>query len=184
MVAPHTTKKSANTARIEQIPELNEMVSYALGLIKTWTNKEISRLRQSGELVITPGRSKNEFIIGSYNLKGVHAGCWTVADTADKKLHDFYDRRAAVYYCIAAQNNQFTRASTLLNADKEVAKLSEDKLQYERTQRRATKEKNWVLYDIMDARLSDINVRLTHAQEQFEKNLHWAKYLKTQDKTK
>lgn len=181
MVASHTTKKSHDVLSKQQLELLDQMVDMALGYIRHWTHKQVDLLNLRGQLVIVPGNQKNEFVIGRYRMLGRNSRCWTVWDHNQSWIHDFYDRRAAVFYCMAVQKNQFREAQGLLSSDAELGKLSQDRVFYEHRLSQVRREKNWMLYDVLTARITDTLLRLEHAQEQFEKNLRWAKYLKTQD---
>ncbi len=52
---------------------------------------------------------------------------------------------------------------------------------YQHTLLTARKNKNWVLHDVMQARIAEISSKLENAQDLLEKSLRWAKYNKTQD---
>jgi hypothetical protein len=181
MVASPTTKKSHEVLSKKQLEQVDQMIDIALGYIRHWKHKQLNQLHRHGHMIILPGSRKNEFTIGKYRMLGYNANCWTVWNHNNDRVHDFYDRRAAVFYCIAIQKNQFRDAQALLLADTEIGKLSMDRVFYERRLSQARREKNWMIYDVITARLTDTLIRLEPAQEQFEKNLRWAKYLKTQD---
>lgn len=180
MAASHTTKKHKQDSPMSR-QEFNTLVQQALQHIAYWARKEVERMNRNGDIVITTGSSKNEFKVGRYKLKGRKANCWTVWDSEGKWVQDFWDRRSAVFYCILTQKNQLNKAANLQLSDYTLAKLAEDKVTFLHTQKTAAKAKNWLLWDIIDARLSDVNLKITHAQEQLEKNLTWAKYTKPQD---
>jgi hypothetical protein len=181
MVASHTTKKSHDTVSKKQLELLDQMVDVALGYIRHWAHQQVDQLNHRGYLIIRPGSRKNEFLIGRYRMLGRSLHCWTVWNHNHDWVHDFYDRRAAVFYCMATQKNKFRESQGLLAADAELGNLNMNRVFYEHRLSRTRQEKNWVLHDVVAARLTDTLIRLEQAQEQFEKNLRWAKYLKTQD---
>lgn len=185
MVASHTTKKSHNGSRNDpskkQLELLDQMVDMALGYIQHWTHKQVDLLNLRGQLVITTGKQKNEFVIGRYRMLGRNVHRWSVWNHNQDWVHDFYDRRTAVFYCVATQKNQFREAQRLLASDSHLGKLNQDRVFYEHRAAQARREKNWMFYDVLTARLTDTLLRVEYAQEQVEKNLRWAKYLKIQD---
>jgi hypothetical protein len=65
--------------------------------------------------------------------------------------------------------------------DADVGKLAQDIANYQLHSETARKNKNWFLYDTMQARISEISTKLDYVQDQLEKSLKWAKYMKTQD---
>jgi hypothetical protein len=181
MVASHTTKKQNNNPLFKNKGQYDQAVGMALGYIKHWTHNELARLNKTGEIIITAGPKKNEFKIGLYKLQGRAEHCWTVWNANGQWVQDFWDRRSAVFYCMLEQRQQYNKARNIRTSDHNVAKMMEDRNSYLYSQKKAVKSKNFMLYDILDARLSDVNTRLEQAQDQLEKNLTWAKYTKPQD---
>jgi hypothetical protein len=162
-------------------PVVDQVLTQAVKFLHHWTQRELHKLNSNGQVFILPGRNKNEYLVGKYRLEKQNDRCWTVSND-EKRIHDFYDRRAALFYCMGTQGGKYTpRADEILMLDTVVSKLSSDQMHYTHTLTCSKKQKNWLQYDIVQARLTEISTKLEYAQEQLEKSLGWAKYNKTQD---
>ncbi len=173
----HWRKKAPPTI---QHPQLDQALTQAVKFLHQWTRKELSRLQTQGEVLILPGKNKNHYLIGRYQLQKQTDHCWSVSD-AEVHVHDFYDKRSALYYCFGTQNKYSRHAEEVRSLDAELGRLTSDCVFYTHTAQQAVRAKNWAVYDIVQARLSQISSRLEYVQDQLEKTLRWAKYTKTQD---
>lgn len=186
MATSHTKRKryrkrgQDRTRPLLDHPEINNVITQTVKFLHTWTQREIHKLSQVGNVVILPGKHKNSYSIGKYTLHKHNDHCWTVVDD-DKKIQDFYDRRAAVLYCLRTHNKYSRQSEETRQLDAEVGKLAQDLLTYQLRSETACKNKNWFLHDTMQARISEISSKLDYVQDQLEKSLKWAKYMKTQD---
>ena len=186
MATSHTKRKrSKNKKRHPMLdhPQVDAVLTEAVRFLHHWTQRELNRLNNNGQVLILPGRAKDDYLVGKYRLHKYNDRCWTV--TYDEKtVHDFYDRRAAMFYCMGTQGGHYTKkANEILMLDAVVGKLSSDWAQYAYTMALAKKHQNWLQYDAMQARISEISSKLDYVQDQLEKSLKWAKYMKSQDES-
>ncbi len=184
MATSHTKRKRSRKRKQDRPlldnPEINNVLSQTVKFLHTWTQREIHKLATDGNVVILPGKNKNSYLIGKYQLCRYNDTCWTVTEDT-KKIQDFHDRRAAVLYCLRTHNKYSKQFEETRMMDAEVGKLAQDIENYQLRSEHARKNKNWFLYDTMQARISELSSKLDYAQEQLEKSLKWAKYIKTQD---
>lgn len=186
MATSHTKRKRSRkrghdrTRPLLDNPEVDHVFTQTVKFLHTWTQREIHKLAQVGNVVILPGKNKNSYQIGKYTLHRYNDTCWTVSND-DKKIQDFYDRRAAVLYCLHTHNKYSRKSEETRMLDADVGKLAQDIANYQLHSEHARKNKNWFLYDTMQARISEISSKLDYVQDQLEKSLKWAKYMKTQD---
>lgn len=184
MATSHTKRKrSRNRGRARPLldnPQVDHVLTTAVKFLHTWTQRELVKLANVGQVVIVPGKNKNSYGIGKYQMLRSGDYCWTVM-LNDTLVQNFFDRRSAVLYCMNTQNTFSRRAEELRMQDAEVAKLWQNNQFYQHTLQSARKNKNWVLHDVMQARIAEISSKLENAQDLLEKSLRWAKYNKTQD---
>ena len=180
--SPTKRKRSKNKQReLLNHPQVNAVLTEAVKFLHHWTQRELHRLNSDGQVYILPGRTKHDYLIGKYRLEKYNDHCWTVSRD-NERVHDFYDRRAALFYCMGTQGNRYTqRADEILMLDSIVGKLSSDQQHYAHSLIWARKHQNWLQYDTVQARMAEISSKLEYVQEQLEKSLNWAKYKKTQD---
>ena len=183
MATSHSKRKRSKNKHREllQDPRVDAVLTEAVKFLQNWTHKELYRLNRNGEVYILPGSSKNSYLVGKYKLIKHNEHCWTVIQD-DQRVHDFYDRRAALFYCMSTQAGRHTaRADEIRQLDGIVGKLISDSMHYTHSLDWAKRTKNWLLHDVVQARIIEISSKLEYHQEQLEKSLKWAKYNKTQD---
>ena len=185
MATSHTKRKRSKNKKRPLLdhPQVDAVLTEAVRFLHHWTQRELNKLNNNGQVLILPGRAKDDYLVGKYRLHKHNDRCWTV--TYDEKtVHDFYDRRAAMFYCMGTQGGQYTKkANEILMLDAVVGKLSSDWAHYAYTMTVAKKHQNWSQYDAMQARISEISSKLDYVQDQLEKSLKWAKYMKSQDES-
>lgn len=182
MAPSHTKRKKPRVKErpLLEHPQIDAVLNEAVQFIKNWTHKELSRLADNGEIIILPGRRKHEYTIGKYHMYKHNNQCWTVCYD-EQWIQDFYDRRAALFYCIGNQSGYAKKAEEIRLLDFAAGKLAGDWAVYNSTLLKARKTRNWHQYDTTLARISQISSKLDDVQEQLEKSLAWAKYKKYQD---
>lgn len=184
MATSHTKRKRSRKSHASRPllndPQINSAITHAVKFLHSWTQRELHKISTVGNVLILPGKTKNHYNIGKYQLHKQNEHCWTVS-TDDKKIQDFYDRRSALFYCMSTHCRYSKQAEYILMQDALVGKLYQDLSLYQHSITVARKNKNWVLHDTVQARISEISSKLDYAQEQLEKSLRWAKYMKTQD---
>lgn len=185
-MAASPTKRKRNKRKQPDLKSavVDAVLTEAVKFIHQWTHRELSRLNQDKQILILPGGARDEYLIGRYRLHKQNDHCWTVINESNTLIQHFYDRRAALFYCLGAQGAYTSRAEEIRRLDSMLGKLCLDWGWYIRSLKTAKKEKNWHLYDTVEARISDISTKVEYVQEQLEKSLRWAKYKKHQDGSK
>lgn len=179
MAVSHTTKKQRKKAAwqmaTEQVAE--EVVT---AYLSWWTKQEIQRLISNGALVVYPAANgKGHYVCNSHVWKD--GGWWRVQKNNSDTILTFFDRQAAIFYCLFDHKKMFQKSLDILQHDYTVRKLEQDQQIYKYKYKQAQETNNWFARDLWNARLSDVNPRLEQAEEQLRKLVNSAKYIKLWD---
>ncbi len=179
MAVSHSTKnrikKLARKIAEKEIAE-ELMATY----LNWWTKQEILHLMNKGTLVVLPAEQGQGYIIGRLRLHKAN-GCWSVtSDYRDKELV-FADKMAAVFYCLYEHKHMFKSSHELWQQDAVLRKLDNDQKFYRHKYKIACEKSNGFAQDLWEARLSDVTPRLLNAQDQLQKMITRAKYIKIWD---
>ena len=105
-------------------------------------------------------------------------GYWKLIDAYNKKLHVFDTKASAVFYCLCEQKGLIKLSESIKSADSEVMKFKNDVIHHEASVDRAIKSRKSDSINIWSARLFDARLRLKIANNQLQKSLTSAKYIK------
>ena len=178
MAKSHITKKQAKkTARRLAEQQVAEEVVYAY--VDWWATKEIQRLVNHGTLVIVP-QGNTGYRIG-HLVATKENSHWLVTNERDTEKQFFSNKFSAVFYCLFECKKMYRKSADLLMQDQIVSRLENDSLFLKHKYKIAQETKNSFALDLCVARLSDVTPRLKYAQEELQKMIISAKYIKIWD---
>jgi hypothetical protein len=161
-------KTSPSKSDVANIAEL------AHQYVQHWARTEAQKLVKD-ELLILP--TKWGMQVGKYACKN-KGTTWHVHDAFDQLVDVFSCKQSAVTYCILNYTKRFNMAWELQRQDTRISKLMQDKTYYAHRKIKAVKSKDELTMDILDARMSEVDSLLNLAEQDLEKTLNKAKYLK------
>ena len=74
-----------------------------------WSRKQLDRLAQDREFICMD-LGRDLYQVGKYYLERQQEHSWVVKNRFHDKLYDFYNRQAAVLYCLFDSRNQIHKA--------------------------------------------------------------------------
>ena len=183
MVASPTTKKRPkkfNRKLFEQASKraaAETLADLMATMLDNWTKTQLNQLSVNQEFVCID-MGKNIYRIGKFNVRKRNEISWTVSDSFGKLIHDFYNKQAAVFFCLYETRNQFSRASEFLHYNIDLASAQQQVEYYTAKIRTAAKKKDDFKQDLYIARLSDVRPKLEMVQTNLQKSIYAAKYSK------
>ena len=168
-------KKLAHKIAEEQV--IDELLTTYLNW---WTRQEIQNLVSKGTLLLLPAEHGTGYIIGQFTLKQ-QEGYWVAVNQSNDVTLTFYDKLASIFYCLFEYRKMYRKSAELWNCDSKLRKLDNDQKLYRHKYKIACEQKNSFAQDLWQARLSDVTPQLMHTQEQLQKMINWAKYIKIWD---
>ena len=180
MAASHTVKKRAKKLahKLAEEQVLHELFDHYL---VHWSKQELGSLIKQNKLIVLPLDNPKGYQIGRFQLWQQHKN-WNVRDIINETTFVFYDKQAAVFYCMFEMLQKYNRSREIKYQDNWVNKLDQDHEFFRHKYKIAQQSKNLFAQDLCEARLSDIKPRLEFAQEQLQKMITSAKYIKIWDK--
>ena len=166
-----TKKESQDLAKAKKFIEATAMY------ISRWTEQELRSVSNKENMPYIWPIDNLGYVIGHYRVLN-NKGSWQVRDFENKLVHAFTDKLSAVFYVLCDLTKRYNLARTLLNADSEVNRLRNDMIHYESSVKRAKATKDHDKADIWRARLYDANIKLQAANQELQKSLNSAKYIK------
>ena len=183
MGVSRTPKKSRNNINKKLMRKATHqaqgeaMTEVLLRLVSQWSLDQVNALsRQNGFVCIEIG--KNQYRVGKFNLTKQHDNSWLVSDMDQRRVHDFYVRQAAVFYCLYETQTNFKKSAEFLDSDRELGNIAQEVDQLTENLTRARRKSDSFAIDLYLARLSYARPLLETLQTNMQKTITAAKYSK------
>lgn len=163
MVKSTTKNISTNVFEIEKIKRFtdNELTNL---LIKG--NNELPLCYQVG----------TDVLVGNYRVIKIDDKTWRVTEQTIQKF-DFFNRKDAIFYCIALHKKQFRLAKDIKDNDELLSRLEFEAIIYRLRYKQAqSKNDDWG-EDFYSARYTETMSKVANTKKEIKKNLDLAKYL-------
>lgn len=150
--------------------------------LKAWTDRELQDLVLNQKIPVCLPIGDRGFLIGRYRMYPVGKHTWRVLDNNHEFVHDFSRKLSAVFYCLTTQLNKLNLAREILTADTAVGKLELDQDYYMYSIKNYTKKQDFFRVDLAKLRYIQAEHELRFANQELEKTINTAKYLKVQER--
>lgn len=179
----NTRKKNLNKkllTRAEHQAAAETVVEIMARLLERWGSKELDRLCSTKDFICLEV-GKNIYRVGKFELKKQAETCWTVNSADGDHIHDFYNRQAAVFFCLYETRCYYTKAREFLYNDAELGKSYCELNNLNKQLARALKQKDFFKADLYSARISNVKPQLEAQETNLQKSIIAAKYNKVWD---
>jgi hypothetical protein len=150
--------------------------------LKAWTDRELQHLVLEENIPVCLPLGDRGFLISGYQVEQVGKYTWRVLDRNQEFVHDFSRKLSAVFYCLTTQLNKLNLARNILTADSTVSKLELDQQFYMHSIKNYTKKQDFFRVDLAKMRYINAQHQLKFANQELEKTINTAKYLKVQER--
>lgn len=186
-------KQGAPYTKRKQKPKGYEKLGFSYGQVeqaakatteylKAWTDRELQHLVQNEKIPVCLPLGDRGFLIGQYQMRTLGNHTWRVLDNNQEFVHDFSRKLSAVFYCLTIQLNKLNLAREILTADAAVGKLEVDQDFYMHSIKNYTKKQDFFRVDLAKLRYIQAQHQLRFANQELEKTINTAKYLKVQER--
>ena len=162
-MAKSTTKNSSNNFDVEKI--------------QRFTQEELGRLADSPSDLPFCYQLGTDVLVGHYRVVKINAECWRVMEQ-NQQLFDFFNRKDAIYYCIALHKQQTQLAKDIRDSDSLLNKLEFDAALYRLRYKKAQSIGDSWGEDFYSTRYTETMSRIEQVKKEIKKNLNLAKYIK------
>jgi len=142
-----------------------------------WTEQQVHKISVNERTPYIWPLGKTGYAIGTCRILADH-GYWQLQNAYHERVHVFDQKLSAVFYCLLEQKGRYRQAETVKKLDSEVMRLKNDIVHYQSSVNRATRNKRSDAAAIWEARLFDARLQLKTANDQLQKSLTSAKYIK------
>ncbi len=163
MMAKSTTKKSSDSFDVEKI--------------RRFTQEELARLADSSSDLPFCYQIGTDVLVGHYRVVKIDDRCWRVTE-ANRQLFDFFNRKDAIYYCIALHKQQTQLAKDIRDSDSLLNRLEFDAALYRLRYKKAQKIQDSWGEEFYSARYTQTMDRIEQVKKELTKSLNLAKYIK------
>ena len=145
--------------------------------IQRFTQQELARLTDTPSELPFCYQLGTDILVGRYKVVKVDNHCWRV--TQDRQqLFDFFNRKDAIYYCIALHKEKLQLAQDIQQCDSLLNRLEFDAALYRLRYKKAQEIQDSWGEEFYSARYTQTMDRIEQTKKEIRKNLDLAKYIK------
>ena len=141
--------------------------------LEAWVREELKTVLPN---IIWRNEAGEYEVFGRYKIARKKDGYHVVCHATDVGL--FSSTKSAISWCVADKYRDYNLARQIQTADSNVSRLRNDIVHYEASIRRAKVNKKYDSVDIWKSRLYNANTELEMANQELQKSLNSAKYIK------
>lgn len=153
----------------------NESPEFDLEKIRRFTEQELARLEHS-ELPWCYQIGK-DILIGANRVERINDRCWRVWEN-NQPGFDFFNRKDAIFYCIALHKNNHKLAEEIKNNDVLLNNLEFEATLYRKRYRKANQKKDIWGSEYYSTKYTETMHKINRTKRELKKNLNLAKYIK------
>jgi hypothetical protein len=155
----------------------NAPVEFDVEKIQRFTQQELSRLTNTPSELPFCYQLGTDVLVGRYKVQKIDDRCWRVM-LDHQQLFDFFNRKDAIYYCIALHKQQTQLARDIQQCDSLLNRLEFDAALYRLRYKKAQAKADEWAEEYYSARYTETMNRIEQAKKELKKSLNLAKYIK------
>lgn len=164
-MAKSTTKNaSANTA-------------FDVEKIRRFTEQELDKLASNSDDLPLCYQIGTDVLVGKYRVLKLNEHTWRAVDNG-LQLFDFFNRKNAIFYCIALHKHQYNLAQNIRENDGLLSRLEFDAALYRIRYKKAIKNGDQWGEEYYTTRYQETMERIRYTKKELTKSLNLAKYIK------
>ena len=155
----------------------NAPAEFDVEKIRRFTQQELAKLANNPTELPFCYQLGADVLVGKYKVIKINDHCWQVKLNG-QQIFDFFNRKDAIYYCIALHKQQTQLARDIQQCDSLLNRLEFDAALYRLRYKKAQKiQDNWG-EEFYSARYTQTMDRIEQTKKEIKKNLDLAKYIK------
>ena len=155
----------------------NAPVEFDVEKIQRFTQQELARLTNIPSELPFCYQLGTDVLVGRYKVVKINDHCWRVIQD-HQQLFDFFNRKDAIYYCIALHKEKLQLAQDIQHCDSLLNRLEFDAALYRLRYKKAQKIQDSWGEEFYSARYTETMDRIEQTKKEIRKNLDLAKYIK------
>ena len=155
----------------------NESTSFDVEKIRRFTQDELARIADAPSELPFCYQIGTDVLVGRYRVVKINDRCWQVQEHA-QILFDFFNRKDAIFYCIALHKEKLQLAQDIRDCDSLLNRLEFDASLYRLRYKKAQSIGDGWGEDFYSTRYTETMSRIEQVKKEIKKNLNLAKYIK------
>jgi hypothetical protein len=155
----------------------NKSASFDVEKIRRFTQDELARIADAPSELPFCYQIGTDVLVGRYRVVKVDDKCWQVQEH-NQILFDFFNRKDAIFYCIALHKEKLQLAQDIRDCDSLLNRLEFDAALYRLRYKKAQETGDSWGEEFYSTRYQETQHRIETAKKEIKKNLDLAKYIK------
>jgi len=155
----------------------NVSTEFDIEKIRRFTQTELSNLVQTKDELPFCYQIGSDVLVGKYRVVKINDKCWRVMDQ-DQQIFDFFNRKDAIFYCIALHKQKLQLAKDIKENDSLLNSLEFDAALYRQRYKKAVANSDSWGEEYYSTRYQEVMQRIDTTKKEIKKNLDLAKYIK------
>jgi len=154
-----------------------ESTSFDVEKIRRFTQDELARIADAPSELPFCYQIGTDVLVGRYRVVKINDKCWQVQEH-NQILFDFFNRKDAIFYCIALHKEKLQLANDIRECDSLLNRLEFDAALYRLRYKKAQESGDTWGEEFYSTRYQETQHRIETAKKEIRKNLDLAKYIK------
>ena len=155
----------------------NKSTSFDVEKIRRFTQDELARIADAPSELPFCYQIGTDVLVGRYRVVKIDDKSWRVQEH-DQILFDFFNRKDAIFYCIALHKEKLQLAQDIRDCDSLLNRLEFDAALYRLRYKKAQETGDLWGEEFYSTRYQETQHRIETAKKEIKKNLDLAKYIK------
>ena len=155
----------------------NESTSFDVEKIRRFTQDELARIADAPSELPFCYQIGTDVLVGRYRVVKINDKSWQVQEH-NQILFDFFNRKDAIFYCIALHKEKRQLAQDIRDCDSLLNRLEFDAALYRLRYKKAQETGDSWGEEFYSTRYQETQHRIETAKKEIKKNLDLAKYIK------
>lgn len=178
MARSRTKRKSKSINKTEQpnftISEIDVGIKQIVDVVGKWTSANFKSLQKDIKSPLC-WVTNTSALVGNCKITEITKDCWRV-ENRDEFVHDFTNKKIALFYSIMFQSGNASLSDELLSCDRDIGRFEGNQMYYNRAMNRCIDNKDGVGSQIWGMRLDNATINLNHAKNKMKVLITKAKY--------
>ena len=154
-----------------------ESTSFDVEKIRRFTQDELARIADAPSELPFCYQIGTDVLVGRYRVVKINDRSWQVQEH-NQILFDFFNRKDAIFYCIALHKEKLQLAQDIRECDSLLNRLEFDASLYRLRYKKAQETGDSWGEEFYSTRYQETQHRIETAKKEIKKNLDLAKYIK------
>jgi len=155
----------------------NALVEFDVEKIRRFTQTELAKLANTESELPFCYQVGTDVLVGTNRVVKVNERCWRVIEDGQQAF-DFFNRKDAIFYCIALHKKQTQLAVEIRENDSLLNKLEFEAVLYRLRYKKAQEKQDDWGAEYYSNRYIETQHRLAQVKKELTKSLNLAKYIK------